>query len=500
MKIFPTETIRTIDEYTIQNEPILSIDLMERAAQTLFLELTNRFADRPFLVLAGAGNNGGDALAIARMLILEGFDVITIMLKSDNLSPDASENKRRLTSIENVKILIWEENQQLPEIADNCVILDGLFGTGLTRPLSDNPLNLILQINKLKNEIVSIDIPSGLMCDNNGENNPEGIIKATYTYSFQFVKLAFLFPENQKYVGKWQVLDIGLNLQIIAETLTNFHITDFERVKSFFVPRKKFDHKGNFGHALLIAGSAGKMGAAILASKACLRSGAGLLTVHIPQKIENVFHISVPEVMVSFDKSEQIFSTLPDLTMFSAIGIGPGIGTHSTTAKAIGLLFRKARHIPYVIDADAINILSINPKLIDNIPNKSILTPHPKEFERLAGKWENDYQKVEMALNFCYKKRVILVLKGAYTAVIFPNGRCNFNPSGNPGMATAGSGDVLTGIILALLAQGLSPEKASIAGTYIHGLAGDFAREVNGETSLIASDIVSNLGKAFQQM
>ena len=500
MKIFPSQKIREIDEYTIQNEPILSIDLMERAAEKLFIELKNQYSGRPFLVLAGIGNNGGDALAVARMLIKDGFDVITIILKSKGLSPDATINKKMLSKIKKAKILIWEEQQQLPEISDDCVILDGLFGTGLTRPLTDNILDLVLQINKLKNETVAIDIPSGLMAENNSENNLEGIIKADYTFSFQFPKLAFLFPENKHYVGKWQVLDIGLHEKIITETLTNWHISSLYKIKSMFTGRNKFDHKGIFGHALLIAGSSGKMGAAVLASKACLRSGAGLLTVHVPQKNENIIHISVPEAMVSIDNSEQMFTTLPDLSLFSAIGIGPGIGTHSSTSKIINTLFKKLRHIQYVIDADAINILSKFPKMIDNIPNKSILTPHPKEFERLVGKWENDYQKLEMALEFSYKKRVLLVLKGAYTAIVFPNGRCNFNPTGNPGMATAGSGDVLTGIILGLLAQGLSPEKASISGVYIHGLAGDLAKEEVGETSLIASDIVANLGKAFGQI
>ena len=497
MKIFPSKTIQEIDKYTIDNEPVLSIDLMERAAQKIFIELKNKYIGNHFLMLAGPGNNGGDALAIARMLLLEGFEVITLLLKSDGLSPDAKINKDRLVNISNAKIIVWEEKKQLPEISDKCVIIDGLFGSGLNRPLDGIALNLVQQINKLNAEVISIDIPSGLMSENNFGNNPEGIIKANFTYSFQFPKLAFLFPENQQYVGKWEILDIGLHKKKIAETFTDHYFTELHDVYPMLKPRNKFDHKGKFGHALLIAGSHGKTGAAILASKACLRSGAGLLTVHAPQKSCNAIHISIPEAMVNTDNSELMITELSDLNPFTAIGAGPGIGTHLNTAKALSILFDNIKNQSLVIDADAINILAKNPDLICKLPQNTILTPHPKEFERLAGKWNNDYQRLEMAVDFCIKRKVILVLKGAFSTVIMPDGVCHFNSTGNPGMATAGSGDVLTGIILGLLARGLTPEKAAITGVYLHGLAGDLANEAIGEESLIASDIISFLGKAF---
>ena len=500
MKIFTSKTIQKIDKYTIDNEPVRSIDLMERAANKIFVELVKNYTDRQLLVLAGPGNNGGDALALARMLLLEGFEVITILLKSNDLSTDATINKERLYRISQAKIFVWEENQQLPDISDKCVIIDGLFGSGLNRPLEGSALNLAQQINKLQAEVVSIDIPSGLMSENNNDNNPDGIINATLTFSFQFPKLAFLFPENQEFVGKWQVLDIGLHKKIISETTTDWYITELQEIRSIIPPRNRFDHKNKFGHALLVAGSYNKMGAAILTAKSCLRSGAGLLTVHIPENCKNSINTSIPEAMVSIDTSEYIFTEPIDLDNYSAIGVGPGIGTESETKMAFSFLLERIKKQPLVIDADAINILAQNPDLIKKIPQNSILTPHPKEFERLVGKWSNDFQRLEMAVDFCVKNKVILVLKGAFTTIILSNGVCHFNPTGNPGMATAGSGDVLTGIILGLLARGLTPENAAISGVYLHGLAGDLAKETMGEESLIASDIIQNLGNAFRNL
>ena len=500
MKIFPVKVISEIDNYTINNEPILSINLMERAAQKLFAEIKSRYTGKQFLILAGAGNNGGDALALSRMMLLEGLDVTTLLLKQDGFSPDAAINIDRLRHFRNAKISVWEIERKLPDIKDNCVIIDGLFGSGLNRPLSGDALSLVKQINKISAEVVSIDIPSGLMGENNEGCNPEGIIKADYTYSFQFPKLAFLFPENRQYVGEWKILDIGLHEKKILETPTDWYITETEEISAMFPTRDKFDHKGVFGHALLIAGGYGKMGASVLASKACLRSGAGLLTVQVPHKNCNVIHISVPEAMVSIDRSELMFTEFPDLATFSAVGIGPGIGTRSNTVKAFTSLLENIKNKPFVVDADAINVLSQNPELIGKLPHYTILTPHLKEFERLAGKWNNDYQRLQMAIDFCLKRKVILVLKGAYTTVILPDGTCHFNPTGNPGMATAGSGDILTGIILGLLTRGLPPENAAIAGVYLHGLAGDIAAGQVGEESLIASDITKNLGKSFKQL
>lgn len=500
MKIFPVSVIPGIDNYTIENEPILSVNLMERASQTLFQTLKECYSDRSFLVLAGPGNNGGDALALSRMLLLNGFEVITVLLRKDRLSSDMALNLERLSYIRQSQIIVWEETLSLPELTSDWIIIDGLFGSGLNRPLEGSALDLVKQVNHLKLDVISIDIPSGLMGENNDPNNSDGIIRAKLTFSFQFPKLAFFFPENQDFVGRWEVLDINLSKNKIAETSTDWYLTDHVDIKNIIPHRQLFAHKGTMGHVLLIAGSYGKMGAAVLGSKGCLRAGAGLLSVHVPHSTCNVMHIAVPEAMVSIDRSDLMFTEIPDLTPFSAIGVGPAIGTNSNCTKALSSLLDMVGSKSIVIDADAINILSQKPDLLDKLPPGAILTPHPKEFERLVGKWDNDYERLQKAIEFCGVRKIVLVLKGASTTVVWPDGSCHFNPTGNPGMATAGSGDVLTGIILALLGRGISSEQAALAGVYLHGLAGDMAREKESEEALIASDIVACLGQAFTRV
>jgi ADP-dependent NAD(P)H-hydrate dehydratase / NAD(P)H-hydrate epimerase len=500
MKIFPARLIPEIDGYTIENEPILPVDLMERAAHKLFQSLKDTFFHQPFLILAGPGNNGGDALALSRMLLLEGFEVVTLLLRRDNLSIDTALNLERLRHMGQARIEIWEETGCLPTLPSNGVVIDGLFGTGLNRPLEGNALTLVQAVNQLKQVVVSIDLPSGLMGEDNGGNNRDGIVCASYTYTFQFPKLAFLFPENQDYVGKWDVLDIELHKKKIDDLLTDWYLTGPSEVGDILPRRKAFAHKGNMGHVLLIAGSYGKMGAAVLASRACLRSGSGLVTVQVPHATCNTIHAAVPEALVSIDRSDLMFTEFPNLATFSAIGVGPAIGLRSNCTKALAELFDQVGSTPIVIDADAITIMAQQPTILNKLPQGAVLTPHPREFERLVGKWDHDYERMKKAIDFCQQRKVILVLKGAYTMVVNPEGACHFNTTGNPGMATAGSGDVLTGIILALLGKGIPPQDAAIAGVYLHGLAGDLACRQEGEESMIASDIIANLGAAFKKL
>lgn len=500
MKIFPVSVISQIDNYTIENEPILSVNLMERAANKFYLALKDRYTRNAFLVLAGPGNNGGDALAISRMLLLDGFDVTTLLLRRDNLSSDNAINLDRLRHFQKAKIEFWEETFTMPETSDNCILIDGLFGSGLSRPLEGSALKLVQAVNNLKCEVISIDIPSGLMGEDNGSNNPDGIIRASHTFTFQFPKLAFLFPENQDYVGNWEVLDIKLNKEKIEEISTNWELTCLPDIVKIIPKRKVFSHKGNMGHVLLIAGSYGRMGAAVLASKACLRSGVGLLTVQVPHASCHILHIAVPEAMVSIDRSDLMFTEFPDLAKFSAVGIGPAIGIRSNCIKALSELLDQIGSKPLVLDADAITILAQHSDIMNKVPQGAILTPHPREFERLVGTWSHDFERLQKAIDFSCLRKVILVLKGAYTTVVWPNGTCHFNPTGNPGMATAGSGDVLTGIILALLGRGITPAEAAIAGVYIHGLAGNMACDKEGEEALIASDITASLGSAFKKV
>ena len=342
-------------------------------------------------------------------------------------------------------------------------------------------------------------MPSGLFGEDNSDNDPEKILRADYTLTFQFPKLSFFFPENEAFTGEWIVLDIGLHPDIIASTPTPYYYLSREDVAERIRPRRKFSHKGTYGHAMLISGSCGRMGAAVLASRGCLRSGVGLLTVHVPRLGNDILQTAVPEAMLESDQSDILFSEVPDLSPYSAVGAGPALGTRSNSQKALHTLITTAK-IPLVLDADALNMLSLHPEWYDELPEDTVLTPHPKEFERLAGPAENGYQRVHKALEFAVKYKVIVVLKGAHTAITTPAGEVWFNMTGNPGMATAGSGDVLTGIILGLLAQRYEPAAAAMIGVYIHGLAGDLAREERGEEALIASDIIENLGGAFKKV
>ncbi len=510
MKLFTTKQIAGLDKYTIENEPVADIDLMERASLQISQWLTRHISTKRKLVFfAGPGNNGGDALAVARLMADQGF-ICEVFLAGlgRELSSSPAINRHRLELQQKVKINVLNSIIGFPDIKETDLVIDGLFGLGLTRPLDGLPSEIVRKINSIKSfhrekqcpdwqiRVISIDIPSGLMGENNSGNIPENIIQADVTLTFQFPKISFLFAENEKYVGRWEVLPIGLHHKGISQTQTNFYFVEKEDIKHIIQKRSRFGHKGNYGHALLISGSFGKMGAAVLASKACLRAGAGLLTTHVPHLGYQVIQTAVPEAMASVDQHDYFFTEIPNLSPYSAIGVGPGIGVKSNTKQALLELIIKS-NVPIVIDADALNILADNKTWIEKLPENSVLTPHPGEFKRLAGESSNSWENIKKQLEFSTKHHVFVVLKGAFTSVSTPGGSLFFNSTGNPGMATAGSGDVLTGIILGLLAQGIPPEKAAMAGVYLHGLAGDLAINQISGFSLLAGDITDFIGQAF---
>jgi NAD(P)H-hydrate epimerase len=500
-KIFSSEQVKGIDQYTISNEPIHSIDLMERAAGTVFQWILNRYENtRKVKIFVGPGNNGGDGLAVARMLAGKKYPVTVYWVKfTENCSKDWDINYQRLKDqgIADVEILTRTDNK--PQISANDLVIDAIFGSGLSRPLEGFTAEIVDNINASDANVISIDIPSGLFGEDNSGNDPDHIIKAGYTLSFQFPKLAFLFPDNEEFVGEWSVLPIGLHQEIIRSTPAKYYYLTGSFIKSKLKVRSKFSHKGTFGHTLLISGKCGRMGAAVLASRACLRTGTGLITAHVPRKGYDILQNSVPEAMISMDKSDIVFSGIPDMDQYNAIGIGPSIGLKDNTQKAFRELL-KTINVPLVIDADGINILGENKEWLKQLPKNTILTPHPKEFERIAGKTSDGYSQMQRLVELAEKYQIFIVLKGAHTAIASPDGLCYFNTTGNPGMATAGSGDVLTGIILSLLGQGYSPGDAAVTGVYLHGLAGDHAAEITGEESLIANDIIDYLGTAFIEL
>lgn len=499
LKILDTQQIRQADAFTIVQEPISSVDLMERAATNLYQQFKNRLRpEHQVFVFCGTGNNGGDGLVLSRLMIYDGFQVNTFILRTGNdETSDFSINLERLKDIGG-KILDINQKETFPHLPDNTLVIDALFGSGLNRPLEGLAAELTEHINMSGAVVVSVDMPSGLFADKPMPKGESAVIRADYTYTFELPKLAMLMPENEFFVGEWQVVPIGLHSDFIAKAHTNYYFSSPDFVCSLLKGRRRHAHKGDFGHALLIAGSSGKGGAALLAAEACLRSGAGLLHVHLPATLQSAFLSRLPEAMISNEPGDH-FSQLPDLKQYNVIGIGPGLGTAPETASALKLLIQQAR-APMLLDADALNILSENPTWLAFLPVGSIITPHPGEFRRLAGSWQNSFERLEMQRHLSIRHGLIIVLKGAYTCISLPDGRCFFNSTGNPGMATGGSGDVLTGIITGLLARGYEPAEAALLGTYVHGLAGDLAARELGQDSMIAGDITSKLGKAFRML
>ncbi|MFN8240970.1 MAG: NAD(P)H-hydrate dehydratase [Bacteroidales bacterium] len=501
MKIFTGEQIRRLDELTIRNEPVSSTDLMERAARSLFRWIITRFGrNRTIYVISGPGNNGGDGLALSRMLYENEFRVVVVNIKiSEKYSADWIVNRRRLQTETSVPFIDVTGLDSFPDLEENSIVIDAIFGTGLSRPVDGLASDIINTLNQQGLTVISIDIPSGLFDTDNGANRSATVIKATYTLTFQFPKLAFLFPENNVNVGKWEILPIGLDAEAINRTETPYALVETGHIANLLFQRNRFAHKGNFGHALLLAGSKGKMGAAVLGAKSCLRAGAGLVTAHVPSAGYDIIQTAVPEAMTSCDPESDHLSMLPDTGPYDAIAAGPGLGQEKETASLIHELLVK-NDKPLVLDADALNIISSRKDWFKFLGNNVILTPHPGEFERLAGKTGDGFSRLNRQSAFSKEHGCIIVLKGAFTSVSLPDGNISFNNTGNPGMATAGSGDVLTGIILSLLAQGYSPANAAIVGTFIHGMAGDIGASRLGYQALIASDITENLGEAFLQL
>jgi ADP-dependent NAD(P)H-hydrate dehydratase / NAD(P)H-hydrate epimerase len=500
MKFFRTDQIKEIDEYAIKHEPIASIDLMERAAGELYNWISERFdQSKRIIVFAGPGNNGGDGLALARMLIINHYDVEVHYLEfSKNVTPDWVINRGRLEEVNKKALKYLKSSDQFPVIFSGDIIIDAIFGSGLTRRVDGLAEEIIKLINKSDATVISVDIPSGLAGENNDSNSYEGVIKADYTLSFQFPKLSFMFAENGPYTGKVVILPIGLKYD---ESYINSPYTLLEDSDIFPLLRKrsKFDHKGTFGHGLLVGGSFGKMGASVLGAKAALRTGIGLITCHLPSCGTEIVQSAIPEAMVQADKSENFINEVVSTDMYSAIGIGPGMGKQQETHKVLNQLLKEYKK-PMVIDADALNILSLNKEWLNLLSVSTILTPHLKEFERLAGESASGYSRLIKQIEFSKKFNCLIVLKGANSSIITPGGKIFFNSTGNPGMAKGGSGDVLTGIILSLLAQGYSPEAAAVTGVYLHGLAADIAVEESCYESIIASDIINNIGKAFNRI
>lgn len=495
MKVLLSSQTREADAYTIQHGPIASIDLMERASIAFVNCFVDQYANnKKVIVLAGPGNNGGDGLAIARLLTEKGWDVEAFTVGSGlKTTEDFKTNLARWLKIKPIHDI--RVSGDIPLVSPDMIVIDALFGSGLTRPVEGLFAEVIQAVNLARAVVVAVDIASGLFSDQRTDGS--AVMRVDSVISFQVPKLAFFMRENFLYVGNWFVVDIGLDERFIDSLKTPYHTIEKTWISGILPVRNKFSHKGDFGKAMIIAGSRGKMGAAVLCSRACLRTGVGLLTVHVPGCGYSIIQTAVPEAMATVDPSDRSFSECPDLADYDTVGIGPGLGTDKQTVAAFRRALEQIEY-PVAIDADGLNILAFEPGLLDIVPENSILTPHPKEFERLAGSAGNDFERIEKQRRFAMDHHVVIVLKGAYTSVAAPDGSVYFNTTGNPGMATAGSGDALTGMITALLGQTKDPLATAVAAVYLHGLAGDNAVIAHGEESLVASDIIDHIGDAFR--
>ncbi|MET0463586.1 MAG: NAD(P)H-hydrate dehydratase [Chitinophagaceae bacterium] len=497
MKIFNAAQIREWDQYTISYEPISSIDLMERAAKACVRWINQYFPEEPLTIFCGKGNNGGDGLAIARLLSKR--DIVVYILEAEqNGTDDFQENLSRLEKLPHVEIRSIQTEESIVEVNFDGVLIDALLGSGLNRPLEGTTARLVEQINESGNLIVSIDLPSGMFADQSSLTNTK--IRADHTLSFQLHKRAFLAAENSTHCGEVHILEIGLHPDYYENTPSMDEQTDENIIYDIYRPRNSFGHKGTFGHALLIAGSFGKIGAAVLSAEACLRSGVGLVTCHLPSCGYTIMQTSLPEVMVSADVDKAINTTIEtDLSIYKALGIGPGLGTASETRALLKeVLTQYDRAV--VMDADALNCVAKEPELLSLIPRGSVLTPHPKEFQRLFGNTANEFDQIDLASQKAKELGLVIILKGHHTLIALPDGRRFFNSTGNAGMATGGSGDVLTGILTGLLAQGYPGAQAAILGVYLHGLAGDLAAEKLSMEAMIAGDITRFLGEAYKNI
>ena len=502
MKIFTSELIREIDKATCETQGITSLELMERAASAVCCEIVSRYnPSQRIVIFAGPGNNGGDALAVGRMLFEQGYRNLEIFLFNvmGKIRHDCLAEKELLQKIDGIDFTEVIKDFQPPYLSKEDVVIDGLFGSGLKGALQKGFLTLVKYINDSEAYVVSIDVPSGLSGEWNDGVSRRDMVHANLTLALQFPRLSFFFEENKDVIGDWKVLDIDLDKVKTKELPTDFHLVEEKNIRPFIKPRNEFSGKRDYGSALFFAGSVGMAGAAVFAAKACLRSGAGLATVHSAKIALPILQISVPEALFEPDRNEFFITDMSVHHNHQAVAVGPGLGVNEKTVDALENLLKNYKN-PLILDADALNCLSRRPHLLSLIPPHSIITPHLGEFDRLFGEHAGTEERLKKAIDMAKYYNIIIVLKGHYTATIKPTGRVFINSTGNAGMATAGSGDVLTGVIASFLAQGFPPEQASFLGVYVHGLAGDLAEEKWGEYGLLAGEIADYCALAMKHL
>jgi len=500
MKIFSTQDIRAIDRYTIENEDVTAMELVERVAEAVTTEITSRWRPtRPVIIFAGPGNNGADALTVARMLVEQGWHPQTILFNigGNRLSREcAAARDLLLEAAPDIHFTEVISRMDFPELRRGHLVIDGIFGSGFVGEMSRAYQLLIDRINDAHATVVSIDVPTGMSGDWNPNSVNRYIIHATLTLAVQFPRMAFFLANNAELVGEWKVLDVGLSEKAIAATPSQYFLVERRDVAQALRPRDEFSSKADYGSAAIFAGSYGMMGAAVMAARGCLRSGVGKVSVCAPKCGFNIIQTAVPEALYQYNKGEIVITDMTPAREYDAIAVGPGIGTATETLQAFeDFIGRRTK--PVILDADALNCIAQRPNLLNSLPVLSVLTPHAGEFDRLFGEHHSDESRLRTAIDKAETYKIFIILKGRYTAIVRPDGKIYFNSSGTPALATAGTGDVLTGMLASFMAQGYKPEVACILAVYIHGEAGRLARETHGTYGVVASDVADNIGRVI---
>ena len=496
MIVLKPEYIREWELYTMNFQGIDTLNLMENAAQSVVNWLQDsEYCHKSFIIFCGKGNNGGDGLAIARLLRQINKKVVVYILENGKKGAHAFQHQLQLLRQLDVEVHFYSIDHSLDLTDSDTIIIDALFGIGLNKPLTDLGAALVHRINQSPLLKISIDIPSGMYADRTSKGNI--FIYANETLTFQCLKPAFLMSENAPGFGNVHVLNIELLNTYLSTLTTDYQIIDNNYLKLIHKKRKVFSHKGSHGHALMITGSKGMMGAAVLSAKACMRSGIGKLSLLTPPGETQILQQSIPEaICLNTETTNQNIYNL-DLSIYHSIGMGPGIGMDSIHQQLFETVFTRYKgHL--LLDADALNYIAKYPSLLSSIPPSTIITPHPKELERLFGKVSDDFERLELIQRKAKELNIIIVLKGKYTLIATPDSSLYVNYLfGNPGLAKAGTGDVLAGIITSFLGQGYNPVHAACLGVALHAIAADIALGKESVESLLASDLIDNLGKAF---
>lgn len=503
MKILNAQQIKEVDRCSIQKQKISSWELMERASAVFVGTLCKYLTGSEKVhIFCGKGNNGGDGLAIARMLADRHFSVsVFIVQHTDKASEDFLINYEKIKTHSRIRCIkeIRQSADMDGEIKDDVICIDALLGSGINKAAEGLLKECICHINRHYKTIYSVDVPSGLFLDK--ENGPnDAVVRSTCTLTFQLPKLSFFLPENAEFVGDWEVLDIGLSEECIRQHATSYFTIDLSFVSSLCIPRKKVSAKWDYGHCLIVAGSAAMPGAAVMCVCSALRSGCGLVTIHSVEKVVDKVSQYYPECLLSVDSYSTNIQRMPDnIEKYTSVAFGCGMGHTEDTYRVLQSLLQTTGSQKLIIDADGLNVLAQHPELADLLPSyRTVLTPHIKEFDRLFGKHYSHYQRLQTAVQMAVHKKTVIVLKSAYTAVVLPSGNVYFATFANSGMAKGGSGDVLTGLIAGLCARGYQTENAALLAVYLHAYAGLQAAQHIHPACVLPTDVITFLSDAFK--